>query len=91
MLTLPDAPSAIVCDSDMLAAGVYKAAYALHLSIPNDLSVAGFDDSLVSRILVPELTTVAIPTDTLGEQTIALLLSVLENKQALHFDALHYH
>ncbi|GCE09844.1 LacI family DNA-binding transcriptional regulator [Dictyobacter aurantiacus] len=88
LLTLQDAPTAIVCDSDMLAAGVYQAAHTLHLTIPADVSVTGFDDSLVSRILVPPLTTVAIPTETLGEQTIALLLSVLEKKQTPQFDSL---
>ena len=78
VLEYSDPPSAIICDSDMLAAGVYKAAKALHRAIPQDLSVASFDDSVIARILDPELTTVAIPAHAIGEQAFLLLLEVLE-------------
>ena len=81
LLELPQPPSAIFCDSDLLAIGVYKAAKARGLSIPRDLSVTGFDDSMVARILEPELTTVAIPTMTLGERAISLLLALLQGDQ----------
>ena len=82
ILDRPDPPSAIVCDSDVLAVGVYKAAKALHRTIPRDLSVVGFDDSVFARILDPELTTVAIPTTVIGEQALLLLLAVLEEGNA---------
>jgi LacI family transcriptional regulator, repressor for deo operon, udp, cdd, tsx, nupC, and nupG len=72
-----DRPSAMVCDSDVLAVGVYKAAKALRLSIPDDLSVVGIDDSMIARILDPELTTVAIPAESVGQQALRLLLEVL--------------
>lgn len=78
MLDRPDPPTAIICDSDVLAVGVYKAARALHRTIPHDLSVVGFDDSVIARILDPELTTVAIPTSVIGEQALLLLLAILE-------------
>jgi DNA-binding LacI/PurR family transcriptional regulator len=77
-LELPDPPSAFVCDSDVLAVGVYKAARDLQRAIPRDLSVVSFDDSIIARILDPELTTVAIPASTIGEQALQLLLAVLE-------------
>jgi LacI family transcriptional regulator len=78
VLECADPPSAIICDSDMLAAGVYKAAKALQRAIPQDISVASFDDSVIARILDPELTTVAIPAHAIGEQALLLLLEVLE-------------
>lgn len=78
----PSPPSAIVCDSDVLAGGVYKAAKDLHRAIPQDLSVVGFDDSVIARLLDPELTTVAIPTTVIGEQAFLLLLAVLEKGHA---------
>jgi LacI family transcriptional regulator, repressor for deo operon, udp, cdd, tsx, nupC, and nupG len=81
LLDRPDPPSAIVCDSDMLAIGVYKAARDLHRTIPHDLSVVSFDDSILARILDPELTTVAIPTEIIGEQACLLLLGSLETGQ----------
>jgi len=74
-------PSAIVCDSDVLAVGVYKAAREEGLSIPRDLSVVGFDDSSVARVVHPELTTVAIPTSVIGQRAVQLLLSVLAARQ----------
>lgn len=81
LLARPDPPTAVVCDSDMLAIGVYKAARDLHRMIPQDLSVVSFDDSIIARVLDPEMTTVAIPTSVIGEQACLLLLSALETGQ----------
>ena len=80
ILELSEPPSAIVCDSDVLAVGTYKAAKELQRAIPRDLSVVSFDDSVFARILDPELTTVAIPANAVGEQAFQLLLAVLEEK-----------
>jgi len=80
LLTRVEGPSAVLCDSDMLAVGVYKAAHRLGRRIPEDLSVVGFDDSLVASILEPGLTTVAIPTIRIGEEAFLLLRSLLEGK-----------
>ena len=78
LLACADPPSAVVCDSDVLAVGVYKAARELRRRIPQDVSVVSFDDSIIARILDPELTTVAIPASSIGEQAFLLLLEVLE-------------
>jgi LacI family repressor for deo operon, udp, cdd, tsx, nupC, and nupG len=78
VLECSDPPSAFVCDSDVLAVGAYKAAKDLQRAIPQDLSVVSFDDSLIARILDPELTTVAIPARAIGEQAFQLLLAVLQ-------------
>ncbi len=78
VLTCSEPPSAIICDSDVLAVGVYKAAKDLGRAIPQDVSVASFDDSVIARILDPELTTVAIPARAIGEQAFLLLLRALE-------------
>jgi len=67
-----------VCGSDVLAVGVYKAARDLHYTIPKNLSVVGFDDSIIACQLDPKLTTVAIPTTAIGEQAFLLLLAGLE-------------
>lgn len=73
-------PSAIICDSDVLAVGVYKAAKDLRRTIPQDVSVASFDDSLIACILDPALTTVAIPASVIGERALLLLLEVLAER-----------
>lgn len=82
LLAGPTPPTAIVCDSDVLAVGVYKAAKDLRRAIPQELSVVSFDDSIIARMLEPELTTVAIPTAVIGEQACLLLLAVLETGHA---------
>jgi DNA-binding LacI/PurR family transcriptional regulator len=81
ILGCAEPPSAIVCDSDVLAVGVYKAAKELGRSIPRDLSVVGFDDSVFAGIVDPELTTVAIPKGMIGERGVLLLLSTLEGSR----------
>jgi DNA-binding LacI/PurR family transcriptional regulator len=83
ILARPEAPSAIVCDSDVLAAGVYKSAKAARLRIPEDLSVVGVDDSLIARVLDPPLTTIAIPAVQIGEQGVRLLLDWLGGVETL--------
>ncbi|KOY58254.1 LacI family DNA-binding transcriptional regulator [Streptomyces sp. XY332] len=71
-------PTAIVCDDDILAAGTCKAARRLGLRIPDDLSVTGIDDLALATAVEPELTTVHLPAERVGEQGMAALLAVLE-------------
>ena len=78
MLNSVPRPTAIVCDDDLLAAGVYKAARSMGLSIPDDLSVVGFDDIELARMLEPELTTVAIPAEQLGAAAVEATLAMVE-------------
>jgi DNA-binding LacI/PurR family transcriptional regulator len=80
LLDREDRPSALVCDDDLLAAGVYKAARALGLDIPHDLSVTGFDDILVATALEPELTTVRLPAEDLGARGMTALLARIEGE-----------
>jgi DNA-binding LacI/PurR family transcriptional regulator len=54
-------PTAVVTSSDRLAAACYAAAARFGLRVGPDLAVTGFDGSLISRMLVPALTTVAMP------------------------------
>ena len=61
MLHLPDPPTAIFAGNDLMALGVYQAARALHLHVPDDLSVVGFDDLPVAGWVGPPLTTVRQP------------------------------
>jgi LacI family transcriptional regulator len=52
-------PTAAFALSDSIACGVYAAARAAGLDIPGDLSVAGYDDHPIGRVLTPELTSVS--------------------------------
>ncbi|MEU8758268.1 LacI family DNA-binding transcriptional regulator [Streptomyces sp. NPDC048659] len=74
-------PTAVVCDDDILAAGVYKAARRLGLRIPEDLSVTGFDDMALATALEPELTTVRLPAEEFGGRGMAALLAALSGER----------
>jgi DNA-binding LacI/PurR family transcriptional regulator len=78
LLALDPPPTAILCDDDLQAAGVYKAATALGLRIPADLSVVGFDDIELARMLEPELTTIAIPAEEVGARAVEIVLGLID-------------
>jgi LacI family repressor for deo operon, udp, cdd, tsx, nupC, and nupG len=82
LLQCAEPPSAIFCDDDLIAAGVYKAARSLRLRVPDDLSIVGFCDGLVAQLLDPPLTTVVVPALELGRQAMEVLLSGLETERA---------
>jgi len=67
-------PTAIQCTNDHLAIGVYMAASELGLKIPQDLSVSGFDNTMMSRLMTPNLTTVTQPATEMGETAAALII-----------------
>lgn len=73
-------PTAVFCDDDVLAAGLYVAARERGLRVPDDLSVVGFDDLDIARILDPPLTTVAADPAALGAAAFERLLARLAGK-----------
>ncbi|WP_329215768.1 LacI family transcriptional regulator [Streptomyces sp. NBC_01485] len=73
-------PTAVVCDDDKLAAGVYKALRRLGLRVPDDMSVTGLDDLALATALDPELTTVRLDAELFGERGMQALLAVLEGR-----------
>ncbi|MGK5629611.1 LacI family DNA-binding transcriptional regulator [Streptomyces sp. URMC 123] len=75
-------PTAIVCDGDVLAAGACKALRRLGLRVPEDVSVTGFDDLALATAVEPELTTVRLPAEEVGERGMAALLAVLDGRPA---------
>ncbi|MFE3514419.1 LacI family DNA-binding transcriptional regulator [Streptomyces sp. NPDC059166] len=75
-------PTALVCDDDILAAGACKAARRLGLLVPGDVSVTGFDDLALATAVEPELTTVRLPAEQVGERGMRALLAVLEGREA---------
>ncbi|WP_244243663.1 LacI family DNA-binding transcriptional regulator [Cellulomonas shaoxiangyii] len=58
LVASPDRPTAVVCFSDLMAAHLVRAAQAAGLTVPDDLSVVGFDDSVHAQTVRPALTTV---------------------------------
>lgn len=82
LLRLPDPPTAIFASNDDMAAGVLLAAHELSIPVPQRLSVAGFDDTYISRIVWPRLTTVHQPSYDLAFSAADLLLQALRSGAA---------
>ncbi len=72
-------PTALVCFNDLIAIGAYQAAKELGISIPQDLSIVGFDDCEMAAIMGPPLTTVATFPKDLGRQIAEIIFSVHES------------
>lgn len=74
LLVSPVRPTAIFAGSDVSATGVLEAARRAALSVPEDLSVVGFDDTHVASISTPPLTTVHQPIADIGRTALSTLL-----------------
>ena len=82
--TLPDKPTAIFAASDLMAFGVMDAARAdLGLSVPRDVSVAGFDDLPAAGWPSYDLTTIRQPVEAMAEDALALLTDQIARPDAV--------
>ena len=78
----PDrAPTAVIAQSDVLAIGALDAAQARGLSVPDDVSIAGFDDIDAASRTAPPLTTIRQPLRERGRLAGELLLAALDGKR----------
>lgn len=75
-------PTAIFCMNDLMAIGAIKALNDNGLTVPGDISVAGFDDQACASYCIPALTTVAQPVDAMAEAAMALFLANLKKHSA---------
>lgn len=80
-LASENVPTAFFCGSDNLAVGAYKAIYEKGLTIPNDISIVGFNDLPGSKYMVPSLTSIRIYTEYLGEASVELLKESMKNER----------
>ena len=74
LLSLDPRPTAIFAANDDMAAGVIYEAQERGLRIPDDLSIAGFDDTLLASRIWPGLTTVRQPTREMGQTAARILI-----------------
>jgi LacI family transcriptional regulator len=81
LLTVQNRPTAVFASNDDMAAGVLLAAHELAIPVPQRLSVAGFDDTYISRIVWPRLTTVHQPIYDLAFSGADLLLRSLKEDE----------
>lgn len=77
LLNLPERPTAIICFNDMQAIGVMQTLQQANVRIPEDISVAGFDDIPLSEFVYPALTTYHQPIWDLGQMAAKVALNLL--------------
>lgn len=70
----------IMCVNDVLAVGALLRAQELGLRVPQDISITGFDDIELARIVSPGLTTVHVPHREMGRKAAAELIAIVEKE-----------
>ena len=68
----------IVCASDILALGAIRAVRRAGLTVPDEVSVIGYDDSAMMNCTDPPLTTVRQPIDAMGRAAVDMLVALIE-------------
>lgn len=82
LLALPEPPHAVFTGNDAMAVGAYQALYQRGLSVPDDMAVIGYDDIQLAQYMMPPLTTIHQPKDSLGELAVDTLLHRLQDPEA---------
>lgn len=83
LLERDDRPTAIVVSDDILALVLVQVCRQLGLSIPDDLSILSFNDSLFARLSVPQLSSIDVNSFQLGIEAASQLINHIENPNLL--------
>ncbi|QTL34599.1 MULTISPECIES: LacI family DNA-binding transcriptional regulator [Pseudoalteromonas] len=81
ILDLTPRPSAVFASNDYMAAAVLKLATQRQLRVPEDLSIAGFDNAPIARHIWPGLTTIAQPVEEMTRQAVEQLILQISEPQ----------
>ncbi len=81
LLALPSPPSLVFCANDDMAIGAMNACYAAGVSVPNGMSLIGFDDIVFARYTNPALTTVRRPIADISELGTKKLIELMQNPE----------
>jgi len=82
LLRLKNPPTAIFASNDDMAAATVAMAHSQGLAVPGDLTVCGFDDTLMATTIWPELTTVRQPIDELSRAALRMLVDAVKARRA---------
>lgn len=82
LLALPGRPTAVVCINDVFAVGAIAECHDVGLSVPQDISVAGFGDMEIASVHRPGITTIRTPTSEMGILAAESLVARLAGKSS---------
>ncbi len=80
LLSSPEPPTAILFDSDLLAVTGLGVAQQMGFSVPDDVSIVGWDDSLISQVVHPPLTAITRDINAYGVAAARLLLDSIDGR-----------
>ena len=80
MAAAPDT-TAVMCVNDVLAIGALRAAREMGLTVPDDVSITGFDDIEIAVLAEPALTTVHVPHREMGRRAATMLIAMLRDNE----------
>lgn len=81
LLSLENPPTAIFAANDLMAIGVLKAARDLNLSVPNDVTILGFDDIEMCKYSEPPLSTIHQPKYKIGVEAVKMLVQIMNTDE----------
>jgi LacI family transcriptional regulator len=90
LLAATPPPTAIICANDDTAVGALFATHQLGLNVPADLSIASFDDTPVSALVWPPLTTIHQPIQRMSQRAVEILVDRLKANSKPGATALEY-
>jgi LacI family transcriptional regulator len=72
--------SAVVTQNDITACGVMAAAREYQIKIPEEISIVGFDNTYLSQLTYPRLTSIQIPKDFIGKRLVEILIRLINGQ-----------
>lgn len=82
LLSLEKPPTAVIGTNDLMAAGALQAVTRLGYSVPNDFSIVGFDDSLITDLTQPHISSVGYDYQAYGRALISAAMSAIAGTEA---------
>ncbi len=73
-------PSVVFCANDSIAFGALKACHELHIKVPEDMAVIGFNDNENAKDFSPPLTTLHVPTKKMGREALKSALELKDDQ-----------
>ncbi|RYX81430.1 LacI family transcriptional regulator [bacterium] len=86
LMSQPDAPTAILCQSDPLALGTIQLLFRSGRRVPQDVSVVGYGDLANMAMMSPPLTTLHVPYTEMGRTAVERLLGLIQSPDTASLD-----
>jgi DNA-binding LacI/PurR family transcriptional regulator len=88
LLELPEPPSAVATSTDLVAVGALHAAHSLGATVPQRLSVVGYDDILIASHTAPALTTLRMPISEIVSHAVGHAIALARDPGAVRTPSL---